>query len=248
MDLPQELFDEVFTYVPPDDRRSLRSCTLVAKSWVHPAQRRLFETANVSGRCLEWWLKEISPTNARMLLQRVCSMTYCIDDTIVSPHRPVDLFHDYSSSLCRLKRLTFDSGLPSSLAWIEKFTAFQHTLSYLCLRSLGVTANVVVTLVNYFPNLAHLHLRSLSHKVDGRPIPHFSRPLRELTIYGFTTDGLPLLDQLMGLHPQCNKSTIGVLQLPCPSLTQCVINGVESSIKHLVLESRLGGVSNVLKL
>ena len=107
---------------------------------------------------------------------------------------------------------------------------------------------MVVTLANYFPNLAHLNLSGLSHEVDDQPIPPFSWPLQELTVAEFTSDGLPLLDQLMGLHPQCDKITIEWMLFSCPSLTQHLIDDVESSIKHLDLKCELMGVSNISKI
>jgi len=42
MNLPQELLDEILSYLPPDDRegkRPLRNYSLVAKSWVNPSRR-----------------------------------------------------------------------------------------------------------------------------------------------------------------------------------------------------------------
>jgi len=123
--------------------------------------------------------------------------------------------------------------------------AFQRTLMCLRLRFFSVTANAVVTLVNYFPNLAHLYLDDLSHEVDDRPIPPFSRPLQKLTVDQFTSGGLALLHQLMGLHPQCDKITFEQMWSSCPPLAQCVINGVEASIKRLDLKSALVGASYV---
>ena len=41
-DLPQELLDEIVAHLPSDDVKTLRACSLVAKSWVYPAQRLLF--------------------------------------------------------------------------------------------------------------------------------------------------------------------------------------------------------------
>jgi len=246
MDLPQELLDEILTYIPTDDCRSFRSCSLVAKSWVRPSRRRLFETINIAGSVhLGRLLEEISPTDARMLLQHVRSITCRIDHTPDPPHGSADLLHDYSSSLCQLKRLTFHSGCPPSLSQIETYTAFRYSLSYLCLRSFRITANVVVTIANYFPNLAHLHLDTLSYMANDQPIPPFSRSLQELTIDEFTSEGLPLLDQLMGLRPHCNKCTVGRGRIPW--LAQRVINGVESSVKHLDIQSKLIGVSNFKK-
>jgi len=249
MDLPQELLDEIISYIPPDDYKLLRSCSLVAKSWVHPSRTRIFDHVDVSGTVfLGSWLKNISPTSSGMLLQHVRSLSCYIADIPDSYLGPVDFLHDYSSSLRRLEHLALDSGRPLSLARTETYSAFQHTLSYLHVRSFSVTTNVVVTLVNYFPNLAHLHLKRLSHKVDDQPIPPLSRPLQELTVAEFASDGLPLIDQLMKLHPQCEKITVAETWRLRQVLAQRIINGVEASIKRLNLKSDLEGVSNFPKI
>ena len=155
------------------------------------------------------WLNRISPMNAGMLLQHVRSLTcYTADRDIPnSSLGPVDFLRDHSSSLCRLERLTLDPVWPLSPVLTETFTGFQHTLSYLRLRSLGLTANTIVTLINYLPHLAHLHLSACSHEEDDQTTFPFSRPLKELTVQGFYPGCLALLDPLMRLHPQCDKIT-----------------------------------------
>lgn len=248
MDIPQQLVGKIVGCISPNDRISLRNCSLVAKSWVQPCRRRLFETIDVSGSVrLGRWLDRIPPTNAGMLLQHVRSITCYIADSPDSPHGTVDLLRDYSSSFRQLERLTFDSGCPPSLARIEMYAGFQHSLSYLSLRSFRVAASVVVALVDYFPNLTHLNLSGLSPKVDDQRLLPFSRPLQQLTIAEFTFDGLPLLDQLMGLHPRCDKITIELMWISCPSFAQRVINGVKANVKRLDLKFELIGVSKVSK-
>ena len=228
----------------------LRRCSLVAKSWAHPSRRLLFETINVSGTVrLGSWLRRISPTNTGMLLQHVRSLTCCVAEVPTLSLGPVNFLRDHSSSLRQLERLTLYSGRPLSFARTETYSAFQQSLSYLHLRSFSVTANAVVTLVNYFPNLAHLHLERLSHEVDDQPIPPFSRPLQELTVTEF--ENITLLDQLKGLQPRCEKITIEQTWRswrPCQSVAQCVINGMEAGIKHLDIRSDLRGMSNISKI
>jgi len=212
------------------------------------SERPLRNHQRLGKRTLGARLDKISPTNAGMLLQHVRSITCYIADTPDSPHGSVDLLRDYSSSFHQLERLTFSSGRPPSLARIETFTAFQDSLSYLCLRSFSVTVNVVVALVDYFPNLVHLNLSGLSRKADHYRLLPFSRPLRELTVAEFTSDGLPFLDELMGLRPRCDKVTIKWIWISCPSFARRVVEGVEASVKHLDLKCELIGTSDVSKI
>ena len=65
MDIPPELFDEILSCLPSDDRRSLQSCSLVAKSWVNPSRRRLFETVHIRATTLRAWQTSIPPADDR---------------------------------------------------------------------------------------------------------------------------------------------------------------------------------------
>jgi len=247
MDLPPELLDEIISHVPSNDK-TLRNCSLVARPWVYPSQKRIFKVIDIwRNSHLKSWLEAISPTNVDVL-RHVCSLTCKIPSTLDSLHPPIDLLRDYSPSFRQLERLTFFTGILPSPAQIGTYSAFQHTLSHLSLWCCSVTATGLVILVNYFPNLTHLELADLSCMVDGQPTPPFFRPLQKLTITEFCTeDGLDFLDQLMGLRPQCDEVSIGVFRDSCPSLAQHVINGVEASIQRLNLESHLEGAFSAPK-
>jgi len=66
--LPQELLDKIIGHLPQNDRRSLRNCSLVAKSWIHTARKRLFEEVDLTTETsLESWLNKISLENLGLL-------------------------------------------------------------------------------------------------------------------------------------------------------------------------------------
>ena len=249
MYLPQELLDEIMGYLSPYGTRSLRDCSLVAKSWVHPSRRRLFEKIDVQRLIyFRLWVKNISPTNVE-LLQHVRSLScgiYDAGDPTHDPTDPVNFLRDYSPSLRRLRRLNLFFGRLVSFTQIGTPSAFQHSLSHLSLWRSDVKISALVTLVNYFPNLARLDLTDLSCEADDQPTPPLSRPLRKLSIAEFyTRNSLGLLDQLLGLRPQCEEVTINVMFVPSPSLAQRVIDGVEESIKYLRIKRGLEGASYV---
>ena len=250
MDLPPELLDEIVSHIATDDKESLRSCSLVAKSWVYPSRRRIFEIVDTwKDAHLKSWLGAISPTNVEVL-QHVRSLRCnCqIAKPLSSSHRPADLIRDYSPSFRRLERLTLIQGRFTSITQIGTPSAFQHTLSYLCLWCCSVTGSMITTVVNYFPKLAHLDLINLYHEADDQPIPPFSRPLRKLSIAEFPNrNSLKLLDRLMQLRPQCDEVTVEMLLSSSPSLAQRVIHGVGASIKRLNLASNLSGALHIPK-
>jgi len=247
MDLPQELIREIIHHIPSNDQQSFQNCSLVAKSWVHPSRRFIFWTVDVSGAArLKSWLDKISPTNVQVL-QHVRSLTCYIADSPGSPHQPVDLLRDYSPSFRQLERLAFQSGYLPSLGQIETliYPAFQHTVSHLCLECCSFKASALVTLVNCFPNLAHLDLVSVFHSVDTQSTPPFSRPLQTLSVADLTD--LVLIDQLMEPLPQCDEVNVNMYWASCSPLAQRVINGVGASVKHLNLQSNIAGAFSVPK-
>jgi len=165
-----------------------------------------------------------------------------------SPRPPVDILRDYSPSFRQLERLTLYTGFLPPITQISSYSGFQHTLSYLSLQRCAATTHGIVTLVNYFPNLAHLDLSELCDCV-GSPAPPFSRPLQTLSAAEFyTEDSLGFLDQLLGLRPQCEEIAIGMYWSSCPLLAQHVVDGVETSIKRLYLTSDLRGTRDVPKI
>jgi len=251
MDLPPELLDEIVGHIPPGDKRSLRNCSLVAKSWVYPSRRHLFHTLWMETYS-ESWLRSISQTNAEVL-QHVRSLTCRTPQAPNSPRittDPMNFLHNYSPSLRQLERLTLTVGSLGSLAQIGTPSAFKHTLSYLCLWMCTIKVSTIVTLVNYYPNLAHLELNGPTHdEADDQPIPPLSRPLQKLTATDLRNDSyLGLVDQLMRQRPQCDEVTIKAYSLMSNSLPQRIIDGVEASIKRLNLTVRLLGMRTISKV
>jgi len=249
MDLPPELLDEIISYIPPDDHQSLRNCSLVAKSWIYPSRRRIFKTVIIWRETrLKSWLDVISPANVEVS-QHIRSLTCKIANPPDSSRPSIKLLNDYLPSFGQLEHLIFFLGFLPPLTRIGACSAFQHTLSHLSLRCCKVTVNGVVTFVNYFHNLAHLELADLSRIKDDQPAPPFSRPLQKLTVMELCTDSaLIVLDQLMGLRPQCEEVAISIYWASCPTLAQRVIDGVEASVKRLNLNSNLAGVFGIAEM
>ena len=82
MDLPQELIDKI-TCNLASDIPSLHSCSLVAKSWIHPSRRWLFKDVLISAYSHQRWLDRISPANVE-LLRNIRSFTYISDCNVWS--------------------------------------------------------------------------------------------------------------------------------------------------------------------
>ena len=241
--LPPELLGEIIDHLPPHRERSFRNCSLVAKSWTYPAQRRLFQYVNIwEDHRLRSWLDTISPTNAELLhhIRRLHCRIPDVPGSLYGSGGTVDFFRDYPPSFCQLECLVLFSGCLMRLTQIWTPSAFQNTLSLLCLCGSSVAVGALAALLNYFHNLTRLDLIALTHKADGQRVPPLSRPLQELSVTEFHgRSGEDLLDQLMALRPQCEKVTIGKFW-SCPLLAQHIINGVEASIKRLNIKTASG--------
>ena len=208
MSLPQELVDEILSYLSSDDEHgdwSLRNCSLVAKSWINPSRRYIFETVTIRERTFRSWLANIPPTNDG-LLQHVCSLSLSFQSDngfyIPPPVRRTDVLRDYFPSFYQLRHLSLSFiHLPSSISQqVDTFSAFRHTLSRLSLDDCKITTNALGTLLDYFPNLNRLDLSRIRHEVDAELAPPVSCPLvGRLCVSDLYWDNMGFFDQLSGL-------------------------------------------------
>jgi hypothetical protein len=176
MELPQELVDEIIDHLPPDDKKSLRNSSLVAKSWTRPSQKRLFEDICIDQHNLKSWLENIPPTNI-ILLEHVRKLSYSEFTTGEIPPTRCAL-RDYLPSLRQLRYLNLTCArIPSCLEYVGPFSAFQHTLSTISLVHCKTTKGGLITLINYFPNLSSLGISALGYIQENDPTHPLTRTL-----------------------------------------------------------------------
>lgn len=173
--LPPELIYEIVSWLPHGGQ-SLHDCSLVAKSWIHPSQKRLFESIYIHSWNLRAWSHYIPPTNIT-LLGHVRGLYYD-EYPEYGPETAYCALRDYfpSFSQLRLLSLNFDHT-PFNPQRIKPFSAFKHTLLEVSLWDGSVTKSSIATLLNYFPNLACLGLHSLDYCKGDDPTPPLSRSL-----------------------------------------------------------------------
>lgn len=240
MRLPYELLDEIIGYLPLDDRKPLRASSLVAKSWVSLAQRRLFSSVIITNDNHQSWKNSISPTNQE-LLSHVRSLLYSAalrvpgrDTRLVNDFNYLPSFHRLQSlSLCKI---FIPSDIPK---WLEVFSAFRHTLSSLILRSLFLSLSTFIAIVDYFPHLRDLEISGPSWKTDHEQAPPLSRPLRgRLSIN--THDLKPFADMFSGLETEYDELLIlgGYNLRPSARYHQCIVDTCGKCLKRLKLHQR----------
>ena len=86
---------------------------------------------------------------------------------------------------------------------------FLDTLTYLSLDYFTTSFVAFVTLVDYFPNITTLRLRSISLKPDEGPIPSLSRPLRGKICVHVQSHCLEFLDLFAKLDLEYKELEIG---------------------------------------
>ena len=178
MKLSLELIEEIIGYIPDKD---LPSCSVIAKSWTRPCQKRLFRVVKIyQDSNLRRWLDKISPVNVE-LLGYIRVLTYAeypltmMGQILQVPHT-TGTFREYYPSLGQLRSFTLrlfpTSSLPQPL---EIFSAFQYTLSDITLENSSTAISTFVALLNYFPNLMNLGVRNIECCEGDEPIPSLSR-------------------------------------------------------------------------
>jgi hypothetical protein len=150
MILPPELIDEVLIHLR-HDKKTLRNCSLVAKSWTYPSQKYLYTRIRVAPSTYQKWRGIASPTSVE-LLRHVHSL---------SCHKFLSLHvlqRDYLKSFHGLQNLTLEQVHNVGLDTVESFLAFQNTLSSLSLFHVCFTLDAFIKLLGYFPNVRELRL------------------------------------------------------------------------------------------
>lgn len=240
MSLPHELLDEICGYLPPDDKQSLRACSLVARSWVSPARRRLFSSVTIAEDNYLLWRDKISPTNTE-LLNHVRSLQYFTASRAGAwAFFTMNDFSVYLPSFQHLQHLTLCSMRIKDISQqLEAFSSFRHTLSSLTLHALTLTWFAFIAIVDYFPNVRDL---TVSHPLweiyQRHPVP-LSRALRgKLSIDIRKCRGLPIFStRLSGLKVECDELFIlgGLDSGPPTSHYQRVVDACAKSLKRLRL-------------
>ena len=209
MHLPVELVEAVLDYLPPYDKESLRSSSLIAKSWLDPCQRRLFESVHIFPMTCESWRAQISPDNT-VLLSHVRELVYGSTRTTHGYRNPPrrlgdDVLRFYLPSLCQLQRLTFgnvDIGPPIQENPSFFFFASQHSLSSLILLQVSIKWSGFITLLGYLHNLRNLEVRQVLFKDGLCPTPRPSCALRGRILVHWDLTSNPFIGRFAGMDPE----------------------------------------------
>ena len=244
MKLPRELLDEIFSHLQAqDDEATLQACSLVAKSWVYPAQKLLFSSVVLNTSTYLLWRKRIR-LNKTTLLNHVRSLHYWERD----PNPPrwsgpprIDGLIRYLPSFRQLRTLTLSRmSVESDFSQqVKIFSVFQHTLSSLSIRLVSLPRSAFIALVDFFPNLKNLEICNPHFCEDDQQPTTLSRPLRGgLHIAGFMLEALVTFsDQLLRMQVAYDKLTAENGWIPDSAVRyyQLIINTCGKSLLYLNL-------------
>ena len=208
MTITLDILDEILEQVPTNGagRRNLMACALVATWWTGPSQRRLFSSVRIDDRNSERWMNGVVLSGSKThLLQYVRSLWHSRSH-IGTMYQMRDLAQDsgeYFSALRNLRTLTLFNTRVEKIdedQFHTCFSAFRETLTYLSLDSFTTSFSAFVTLLDYFPNITTLQIRSFTLEPDEGPVPPLSRPLRgKVHIHRIQSSSLEFLNQFSKL-------------------------------------------------
>ena len=238
MNIPQELVDEILNYLP-QDQLSLRNCSLVAKLWVNPSRRHIFESVIIENASRRLWLDRISPSNID-LLWHVRSLSLMGSNSwewgLSFKYTNLDDLYAYFPSLHRLHTIDLcDTRISSDIPkCIEMFSACQQSLSSLIFTRVSLRWRSFIALIDYFPNLRNLGLlQYISFGGTNEGTPPLSRPLRgKISIHLSEEDLAALSRWFAGLEVEYEELMIDVCYVS-GTHSQRVITACEKTLRFL---------------
>ena len=177
------------------------------------------------------------------LLGYVCSLRYCRGPDFDVGYRMRDLPQgsgEYLSAMPNLHSLTLSRIRVERIGeegFRTCFSAFRGTLTYLSLDVFATSFGAFVTLVDYFPNLRSLLLRSFRLEPDEGPVPPLSRPLKgKVHFCDVTVRGLEFFDLFSKLDLEYEELIIDRAEMRC--MERALQIGT-STVKFLRLTSEI---------
>ena len=221
----------------------------MATWWTGPSQQRLFSSVSIGEGNYHRWMDSVvlSGPKAHLLGYVRSLLHFPLPDFEVLRMR--DLAQDsggYLSALRNLRSLNLHGARIECIGEEEFricFSAFRETLTTLILENFHTSFSAFVTLVDYFPNITSLALRSLRLGPDKEPVPSLSRPFRgKIRIHDYQADHLEFFNRFAGLDPEYEEVTIGTCYRPMETkLLESILRMSTSTVKFLRLAGGLRG-------
>ena len=193
--LPQEIIDEIIDNLA-FDFATLKSTSLVRKSWTHRSRRRLFYFVPINSlsRLEQWSLSISSDPNGIASYPRAMLLSHDTPRSWVKPSN-LDNFYDHFCSFSGVERLVI-SGLETTkfdaTSTLRYFGNFAATVRSLELRTAVGTPASLLSFLCAFPLVDDLAIELPNTRVDGGnhgevtyppSVPSFKGELRLLDMF-----------------------------------------------------------------
>lgn len=151
--VPQELVDEILDYLARD-AATLRSCSLVAKSWIYPSRRHLFNTLFLAAGEINRW-NETFPNPEDSPAGHVRDLSFCF----LHPDAPIS-FADRMPYFSNVQQLTLIGRVATEPSFISALGQLPPTTRSVDITFSKVLATHIVSVIQQLPNLDNLSLMS----------------------------------------------------------------------------------------
>lgn len=159
--IPPELVDEVLDHLS-DDMATLRTCSLVAKSWVHPSRRHIFNKVFFVAYDITRWNKTF-PNPADSPARHVRDLSF----SFIQPDVPIH-FADRMPYFSNVQKLTLIGRVSVNPGFISALGRLPPSTRSVDVKFSKVPNANIVSVMQQLPNLDNLSLMS---KEWGGPIP-----------------------------------------------------------------------------
>ena len=243
--VPQELVDEVLDYLA-NDMATLRSCSLVATSWIHSSRRHIFNSLFFTANEIMKWNRSF-PNPEDSPASHVRDVSFCF----IEPDVPID-FADQISRFPNVQKLTLigrtaiDPGFISALGQLPS-----------SIRSVDITFSEVLTshIISVMQQLPKLDSLSLMSMKRGGPIPPGTGKLIKCRLGGKLrlrrqSAHRDLLNMLMEVPtgPQFAEVEIRDASMDCFPATLKLVRACQDSLKKLHFSTVVLGISSPSRL
>ena len=250
MTLPPETLDKILERMSMyyEGLRTLITCALVATWWTGPSQRRLFSSVEIDDENYQRWTDGVVHSGPKShLLEYFYSLLHCRGYFGIR-YRMRDLPQgsaEYLSALRNLHSLTLSEIRVEHISeegFHTCFSAFHETLKYLTLENFVTSFSAFVTLVDYFPNVTTLQLRSLTPEPDEGLVPSLSRPFRgKVLIRHYQSNFVDFLDRFAELDLEYEELVITSPPFADTEFAESALQISPSTVKFLRFTAELEG-------
>lgn len=172
--IAQEIIDDILDHLASNsDLQSLRSCSLVCKSWVGRCQRHLFHTIHFTPKDVNKWL-ETFPAPEKSPARHVRALRVALGGCNHVPHAFSECIPWFSNA----ERITLSGNGGFYRVWVPSSARLPQSVTSLTVDTDGATLVQIRDVVSQLPNLDNLSLWGTLLGADRRASPGVGASLR----------------------------------------------------------------------